>query len=553
MLARRVLAFALFASPLCVLGSARPASADPADPPAINHAIDWGVKYLQNEQKPNGVWGNGTGPGPEKGWGIGHTALAALTLIECGVPTTDPGIKRAAYVVRANVADITATYELALSILLLDRMKEKSDKKAIQLLAGRLIAAQMPSGGWGYKAIKRPLQPDVQQLLDVLRKMSNPPAPPAAPLDLVKLRASLPPDMRRLPVLFDPDAQLPSDPKDKGQDVYDATTDNSNTHFAMLGLWAARGYDVPTDRTFARVSRRFRTTQGRSGTWAYPFVRGGADGGGATTCIALLGVAIGQVVAPEPGVRPETDPLVLNAFTALSRQVGEPAGTTSNRPTLKAIGGLYFLWATERVAVLYDLPKLGQKDWYLWGAEILLCHQLADGSWADDGGYYGQNPILNTCFALLFLRRANLTPDLSKQLAPDSSALAAQVDSKITKYYEQAPPPHAYQYPTTTELKGAAPATVAPKQATTQFNAPAPPAETSEPVATAAPAKKTPWVLIGLGTMLAGALGGGLAFFIASRKKDEDEEEKKKKKKKKKAQAEGGKKAKARAEVTADS
>src|SRR5207253_1257734 len=118
--------------------------------------------------------------------------------------------------------------------------------------------------------------------------------------------------------------RLPADPKDKGSDLLDATTDNSTTHFAMLGLWTARKYEIPVDRTFTLVNRRFRTSQGPGGTWTYPFVRTGADGGNQFTCIALLGVAIGHVVAPEPGVKPEADPVILNAFVALSKAVGEP-------------------------------------------------------------------------------------------------------------------------------------------------------------------------------------------------------------------------------------
>ena len=184
----------------------------------------------------------------------------------------------------------------------------------------------------------------------------------------------------------------------------------------MIGLWTARKYEIPVDRTFALVNRRFRTSQGPGGTWAYDFARTGADGGNAITCIALLGVAIGHVVAPDPGVKPETDPVIINAFTALSRTIGAPVGDIKDRPTVKEVGGLYFLWAMERIAVLYDLQKLDKKDWYLWGAEILVCNQSGNGSWGEDGGFPGQSPIVNTCLALLFLKRANLTPDLSKKL-----------------------------------------------------------------------------------------------------------------------------------------
>ena len=71
----------------------------------------------------------------------------------------------------------------------------------------------------------------------------------------------------------------------------------------------------------------------------------------------------------------------------------------------------YFLWSLERVAVALDLDTLGGKDWYAWGSEILVANQAADGSWH---GEYAAT--VDTCFALLFLKRANLTADLTAGL-----------------------------------------------------------------------------------------------------------------------------------------
>lgn len=554
------------ATGLCLLTLARPGAAQqpdakqPADQATIDNCIKNGVEFLKKQQKKEGFWG--TGATAKEANGIGYTSLVGLTLIECGVKTDDPGLKAAANIVRANAFEVDSIYELALVILFLDRMKDKNGKndktdiRIIQLLAGRLIAAQMPSGGWGYKAQKYG-EPNIKQLVAALNKVNAKTDPPP---DVTKIRSALPEDMRRLPIWTDPAPRLPADPVNKGQDLYDATTDNSTTHFAMLGLWAARKHDIPVDRTFALVNRRFRTSQGPGGTWSYPFVRTGADGGNQFTCIALLGVAIGHVVAPEPGVKPETDPVIINAFTALGKAVGAPVGDTKGRPTIKEAGGLYFLWAMERIAVLYDLQKLNNKDWYLWGAEILISNRGGDGSWGDDGGFPGQSPIVNTCFALLFLKRANLTPDLSKKLLVNPAVLTAKVDDKIAPKPEPPPPSPKVVEP---EPIAIAPMPHSPKPEPTAVTPPAPAPQPE--TASTPPAKKTPWLFIILGMLLAAGIGGGLAFFlIAKRKKKEDEEdgEKKKKKGKKKAQAkaaepdedkpaktEGGKKAKPKVEV----
>jgi len=50
---------------------------------------------------------------------------------------------------------------------------------------------------------------------------------------------------------------------------------------------------------------------------------------------------------------------------------------------------LYFLWSVERVAVLYDLKTIGGKDWYGWGAQILLANQRGAGNWTGGGPVFG--------------------------------------------------------------------------------------------------------------------------------------------------------------------
>jgi hypothetical protein len=76
----------------------------------------------------------------------------------------------------------------------------------------------------------------------------------------------------------------------------------------------------------------------------------------------------------------------------------------------------YLLWSVERVAVLYHLDTIGGKDWYSWGAKALVATQKEDGSWSFNNVYTAQSPIIDTCFALLFLRKANFVPTLTRDL-----------------------------------------------------------------------------------------------------------------------------------------
>lgn len=529
----------------------------PADKAAIDVAIDKGVKYLRETQNPSGSWGKGTGAGPGKGWGVGYTSLACLALLECGTPTTDPGIVKAAREVRkfADAGELTHTYEISLAILFLDRMNGgKADRTRIQYLAARLMAGQSLNGGWNY-TVPKLTAVETATVLKSLRMMSPPPPPfvpssrdrpaslglcikasddvipkaPPPPFDADKGRADalklLSPVMRGWAVFLPPSLVAASDPDKKIADC------NSNTHFAIIAVWAARKYDVPVEPTLALLAKRFRVSQANDGAWAYHFVKGGGNSGTrAMTCVGLLALAIGHVVDPEQGVPPEKDPKVVNAFVWLSKHIGAPTGTADNKPPVKNIGGLYYMWAMERIAVVYDVEKLDKKDWYRWGAEVLLCHQKDDGSWSD-GGYHGEHEVLNTAFAVLFLKRANLTPDLSRRFTFDTTALVAKSGTAAPKFEPDppqepepvavAPMPHDYAPP--------------PKAA---------PAPAAQPAAAAVspPPKESSgmWIWIVLGVVLLLVLG--LVLFFLIRKKGDEEKPKKKKKKKKGVTAEKGEK-----------
>jgi pimeloyl-ACP methyl ester carboxylesterase len=106
---------------------------------------------------------------------------------------------------------------------------------------------------------------------------------------------------------------------------------------------------------------------------------------------------------------------------ALTRHIGEPSLTQKSFP----MENLYYLWSVERVAMLYDLKTIGGKDWYGWGAQVLVVHQRADGGWSafepNDRNLLARYPgsdnhTVTACLALLFLRRSNLVHDLTENL-----------------------------------------------------------------------------------------------------------------------------------------
>src|SRR2546421_503473 len=58
---------------------------------------------------------------------------------------------------------------------------------------------------------------------------------------------------------------------------------------------------------------------------------------------------------------------------------------------------------SERLGMLLDVGEIGGHLWYPEGAAVLLGAQQKDGSWK---GSRPEIPVWDTCFAILFLKRA---------------------------------------------------------------------------------------------------------------------------------------------------
>ena len=85
--------------------------------------------------------------------------------------------------------------------------------------------------------------------------------------------------------------------------------------------------------------------------------------------------------------------------------------TVDRNPGAKIGWHYYYLYGLERVGSMLGRPHVGTHDWYREGAEVLLGDQLAEGRWpasADALTAEHEDEILQTCFALLFLRRSTV-------------------------------------------------------------------------------------------------------------------------------------------------
>jgi VWFA-related protein len=334
----------------------------------VAQAISRGVEFLKGAQSDDGQWRD-----PSQGnHALGLTALAGLALLENGVAPQDSPAAQARGVVEELARNSRQTYDLALAILFLARLQQGRRGEAdslIQTLAGRLASGDqegmwtydVPGGGRSARAkvpSRRPRRGDTRQVL------------------------------RQRGFLM-------------------GAGDNSNTQFALLGLWAAGRHGFDADESLESIDQHFRSSQLDDGRWGY---RIGMPGSEAMSCAGLMGLAIAAArpslaerqTARARGAALAADP----AFIAGLRAVGRDARGAN----LQA--DVYYLWSLERVCVALGLRALDGFDWYAHGARILLERQQDDGGWPHDR--WGRLP--STCLALLFLRKANLAFELDRVL-----------------------------------------------------------------------------------------------------------------------------------------
>jgi Ca-activated chloride channel family protein len=368
----RWLAFGSSAMLLVCIGSWAHAQGDAPDDKAIASAIARGVAFLKETQSDQGQWDEPS----QRDHRLGMTALAGLALMENGAARDATAISRAREVVVELAQSSDQTYDLALAILFLARCQQgrRGDTDAIIQTLGRRLAGGDLEGIWTYTV------PQSEQMTETAPNRSR--------------RGEGRRAARRN--LF-----------------FAGQGDNSNTQFALLGLWAAGRHGCDSDGALESIDQHFRSSQLRDGRWGY---RLGMPGTDSMSCAGLMGLAIAasrpslaeRQTARARGAALAADP----KFIAALKAVGQDARHASPH------SDIYYLWSLERVCVALGLRSLDGFDWYAHGARILIDRQEDDGGWPHER--WGRLP--GTSLALLFLRKANLAFEIDRVLRLPNSA-----------------------------------------------------------------------------------------------------------------------------------
>ncbi|MDJ0976320.1 MAG: hypothetical protein QNJ98_17800 [Planctomycetota bacterium] len=360
----------------------------------VDKAIDKGVAYLKTLQIKDGEE-HAPSYVPHGKHRIGSTALAVLTLAACDVPRDDPTIRKALDWLLTQ--EPKRTYDRAICLMAFDkaytpkgehaalaRGKQKrprrdltqAERRWCRTVADDLLSSGSSPGFWGY-----------------------------------------PSNSRRSLLKFD----------------------TSNSQYAVLGMRAAANLGFPIDESqWLGVVRYFKQLRERgpvpgavrlvrkgeavhddgryadtvkpkpvkaAGGFRYSTLEGSKRPWASMTCAGIACLAIARNALARMG-----SPKLNAALDKEIRQLMDGGwawmeahwGVDRHPEKPRNNWFFYYLYSLERAAVLDGVRRVGLKDWYFEGAVQLILRQGGKGNW----DYGGGSDIAETCFALLFLKRA---------------------------------------------------------------------------------------------------------------------------------------------------
>jgi hypothetical protein len=358
----------------CVLLAATPAAtqdkkgkaADKVDPVKVDGAIKKGLAYLKGQI---GKYGSLNRRRSEE--------LILWTFTHGGVPENDPEFEKLLKTVLET--PLEWTYNVSLQAMILEELDRVKYQGRIAQCAQYLIDNQCANGQWAYGEVDS-FAKDV---------------PTGGKRAVASGARSKPekavPGTRTKPKVI---STITVKQMKKGP----ARGDNSNSQYAALGLRACHDAGVVMPVEVLQLAEQWwRDGIGGDG-WGY--LSKNDSGYGSMTAGAVGALTIYLHIQGKPWLK---DKEVATGMEWLASNF-----TVTQNPKTPEKGGqggwqYYYLYALERAGIFYGTETFGAHEWYPEGAKFLLDQQKDDGSWMTAGA---DHAIWDTCFAILFLRRA---------------------------------------------------------------------------------------------------------------------------------------------------
>jgi ferric-dicitrate binding protein FerR (iron transport regulator) len=360
----------------------------------IDKAIRDGIEFLKKAPSP-----------PFTGAGIANSdTLILLTLLHAGVPESDARFQQ--MLQDMLKAPIDRTYVAAVQAMVLEELDRVKYQPRIVACAQVIVDNQCRNGQWSYGT--------ASPAADAAFVDPRPDVATAAKLDAAGRRIK--PKLTKKVAIRKTREGPP-------------TGDNSNAQYAALGLRACydSGVMIPAEvlhlasrwwreSQFADAEDRKNAYGGRG--WCYFDGKGKVNGGdcckytyaamtaGAVGSLVILDHLLGKDWKSDANVRLGTEWLTTNFSVTHDFKWGkEIPGDPENQGA-----HFYYLYALERLGTFIAQEKFGRHEWYPEGAAVIVERQRPDGSWMDID--LGNFPVWDTCFSILFLRRATRPLDV---------------------------------------------------------------------------------------------------------------------------------------------
>jgi hypothetical protein len=317
--------------------------------------------------------------------------LILWTLLHAGVPEPDPDVQRLLKSMLER--KLERTYNVALQAMVLEELDRVRYQGRIAQCAQFLADNQCKNGQWSYG--------DPSVFVDEV-VVATGKAGAAAPKATKSVKDFSEPRGKPEVRTFIKIKKLRPGPEGG---------DNSNTMYAALGLRACADAGIEFEPRFLQLGydwwRRSQVRDAKTPAyggegWCY----GGSDHGhkgygsmtaGGVGSLVIYNYLLGRDWTKDPNVKNGLDWLTKNF------SVTENPGPPEHGGGRPGFALYYYLYALERAGILYGTEKFGPHEWYPKGVDMLLENQATHGAWASkDGG----NDVHDTCFAILFLRRA---------------------------------------------------------------------------------------------------------------------------------------------------
>ena len=341
--------------------------ADKVDPVKVDGAIKKGLAYLKGQI---GKYGTINKRRSEE--------LILWTFTHGGVPENDPEFEQLLKTVLET--PLEWTYNVSLQAMILEELDRVKYQNRIAQCAQFLVDNQCANGQWSYGE-PDPFAKDVPTGV-VKRSVASGggKAKPPTPGTRVKPKVV---------------STIAIKPLKKGP----ARGDNSNAQYAALGLRSCHdaGIILPAE-VLQSAEQWWRDGIGSDG-WGY--LSKNDAGYGSMTAGAVGCLTIYLFIQGKPWIK---DKEVVTGMEWLASNFT----VTANPKTPEAANGqggwqYYYLYALERAGIFFGTETFGAHEWYVEGARYLLGEQKDDGSWMTAKANHA---IWDTCFAILFLRRA---------------------------------------------------------------------------------------------------------------------------------------------------